>query len=234
MQHAEPALYAVPAFALLMLVERLGDPRDPEHPASGLARRDTAGNRMTSVLGLLIMPVTQYLLPFSAIVLAAALTPLHVSPRHWWVWVAGLVVTDLCYYWAHRADHRIRVLWAAHSAHHSSTYLTVSTAIRLPCFNPAAATLRSLAWVPAALLGFPAWMIFLLIGIGLLYQFPMHTQHAGTLWQTVEFVFNTPSHHRVHHGCDQPYPDRNYGGVFIVWDRLFGSFATETEPLRTA
>jgi sterol desaturase/sphingolipid hydroxylase (fatty acid hydroxylase superfamily) len=74
--------------------------------------------------------------------------------------------------------------------------------------------------------------VFLLISIGLLYQFPIHTQRIGTLWRPVEFVFNTPAHHRVHHGSNRPYLDRNYGGILIIWDRLFGSFAAQTEPIR--
>jgi len=98
-----------------------------------------------------------------------------------WVWVLGLVVTDFCYYWAHRADHRVRLMWTAHSVHHSSEHFNLSTAIRLSWLHPVTNILRGLAWVPAALVGFPAWMIFLLQSIGLLYQFPIHTQRVETL-----------------------------------------------------
>ncbi|MFF0488851.1 sterol desaturase family protein [Nocardia sp. NPDC004068] len=227
--NAELGLYAVPAFAVLMALEWLDARRDGR---TGFARRDTAANWGIYVLGLVTKPVQQYLLPFSAVVAAAALTPWQLPADRWWVWVLGLVVTDFCYYWAHRADHRIRLLWTAHSVHHSSTYFNLSTAIRLPWLNPLASLPRSLAWVPAALLGFPVWMIFLLISLGLLYQFPIHTQRVRKLWRPIEFVFNTPAHHRVHHGSNAPYLDRNYGGVFIVWDRMFGSFAAESEPIR--
>lgn len=232
MNNADLALYAVPAFIAMMVVEWWDARRDPDRAPSGRYGREAATNWATYAIGQLTKPLLQYVLPFSTIVLAASWTPLHLSPRDWWVWLLGLVVTDFCYYWAHRADHRIRLLWTAHSVHHSSTHFNLTTAIRLPWLNPIASMTRSLAWVPAALLGFPAWMIFLLNTLGLLYQFPIHTQRVRTLWRPVEFVFNTPAHHRVHHGSNQPYLDTNYGGVFIVWDRMFGSFAAESEPIR--
>lgn len=232
MNNADLALYAVPAFIAMMGVEWWDARRDPDRAPSGRYGREAATNWATYAIGQLTKPLLHYVLPFSTIVLAASWTPLHLSPRDWWVWLLGLVVTDFCYYWAHRADHRIRLLWTAHSVHHSSTYFNLTTAIRLPWLNPIAAMMRSLAWVPAALLGFPAWMIFLLNTLGLLYQFPIHTQRVRNLWRPVEFVFNTPAHHRVHHGSNQPYLDTNYGGVFIVWDRMFGSFAAESEPVR--
>ncbi|MEU7628568.1 sterol desaturase family protein [Nocardia sp. NPDC049220] len=224
--------YAVPAFALLMLVEWIGYRRDPDRSGNGGSARDTASNVATFTLGRLTKPLLQYLVPFSAVLGAAALTPWHLSPRSWWVWVLGLVVTDFCYYWAHRADHRVRLMWTAHSVHHSSEHFNLSTALRLSWLHPVANILRGLAWVPAALLGFPAWMIFLLQSIGLLYQFPIHTQRVRTLPRPIEFLFNTPAHHRVHHGANLPYIDKNYGGVFIIWDRMFGSFAAESEPIR--
>jgi sterol desaturase/sphingolipid hydroxylase (fatty acid hydroxylase superfamily) len=224
--------YAVPAFALLMLVEWIAYRRDPDRPDNAHAGRDTVSNIATFTLGRLVKPLMQYLVPFSAVLVAAAVTPLHLSPKSWWVWVLGLVVTDLCYYWAHRADHRVRLLWTAHSVHHSSEFFNLSTALRLPWLHPVANMLRGMAWVPAALIGMPPWMIFLLQSIGLLYQFPIHTQRVGTMWRPIEFLFNTPAHHRIHHGSNQPYIDKNYGGIFIVWDRMFGSFAAESEPIR--
>ncbi|WP_067573014.1 sterol desaturase family protein [Nocardia acidivorans] len=225
-------IYAVPAFSLLMLVEWIADRRDPDRPANGMTGRDSAANIATYAIGRFVKPFVAQIIPFSTVVLAAQLTPLHLSPRDWWVWVLGLVVTDFCYYWAHRADHRIRLLWTSHSVHHSSRFFNFSTAIRLPWAHPIAAQLRGMCWIPAALMGFPVWMIFLLQTIGLLYQFPIHTQRVDTLWQPIEFLFNTPAHHRIHHGSNQPYLDTNYGGVFIIWDRMFGSFAAVSEPIR--
>lgn len=225
-------IYAVPAFAVLMLVEWIAYRRDPDRAANGQSGRDTASNIATYTIGRVLRPLAQNLVPFSAVIVVAALTPLHLSPQHWWVWVLGFVVTDFCYYWAHRADHRIRLMWTAHSVHHSSQYFNLSTAIRLSWVHPVASTMRGFAWVPAALIGLPPWMIFLLQAIGLLYQFPIHTQRVDTLPRPIEFLFNTPAHHRIHHASNQPYIDKNYGGIFIVWDRLFGSFAEKSEPIR--
>lgn len=225
-------LSTMPAFLLLSIVEWISTKRDPDNPKYTFSARDTAGNWLTYLVNASFKMVGHYLLPFSALIAAGALTPLQLSPAYWWVWVACLVVTDFCYYWAHRADHRIRLLWAAHSVHHSSTYFNMSTNLRLPWLHPVSYTLRSLAWLPAVLLGFPVWMILLANTAGLIFQIPCHTTRIGTLWRPYEFIFNTPSHHRVHHGSNKPYIDKNYGGVLIIWDRLFGTYAQETEPLR--
>lgn len=232
MNSAQLFIYAIPAFAVLMLVEWIAYRRDPDRPAGAFAGRDTASNVATYVIGRVSRPLTQFLIPFSGVVLAASLTPLHLPANQPWVWLVALVATDFCYYWAHRADHRVRLLWTAHSVHHSSEYFNISTAARLPWLNPVANVVRAFAWVPAALIGLPAWLIFLWQALGLLYQLPIHTQRIGTLPRPIEFLFNTPAHHRIHHGSNKPYIDRNYGGVFIVWDRMFGTFASETEPIR--
>jgi hypothetical protein len=136
--------------------------------------------------------------------------------------------TDRDYYWAHRADHTIRLLWTAHSVHHSSEYFNLTTALRLPWRLPVVDHLRDLAWVPAALIGIPTSLIFVFITLGLIYQFPLHTERIDRLPWVVEFFFNIPSHHRVHHGSDPEYLDKNFGGVFIIWDRMFGTFAKES------
>lgn len=225
-------LWTIPAFILLSIVEWIDDRADTEKATETFSTRDTVGNWMTYLFNTAVRMFGHYFLPFSTIIVASALTPVHLSPRHWWVWAACLVVTDFCYYWAHRGDHRIRLLWSAHSVHHSSTYYNISTNLRLPWFHPVAYTIRSLAWLPAALLGFPVWMIFLLNTVGLLFQVPFHTERIGKLWRPFEFIFNSPSHHRVHHGSNQAYLDKNYGGMFIIWDRMFGTYAEEIEQVR--
>lgn len=147
-------LWTAPAFVVLSIVEWLDERQDPQY-AQKFSARDYAGNWATYALNAVFKFAGQYLLPFSTIVIASSLTPLRLSPRHWWVWVACLIATDFCYYWAHRADHRVRLLWTAHSVHHSSRFFNLSTNLRLPWFHPVSYTLRSLAWVPVALLGFP-------------------------------------------------------------------------------
>ena len=158
------------------------------------------------------------------------LAPIHLSPGHWWTWVLLFFADDLAYYWFHRLHHEVRVLWASHVVHHSSVFYNFSTALR-QSWTP----MTSLPfWLPLALLGIPPWMIFLQQSISLLYQFFLHTERVSVLPRPIEWIFNTPSHHRVHHGSNAEYLDRNYGGILIVWDRLFGSFEPErpARPLR--
>ena len=138
---------------------------------------------------------------------------------------------DLCYYLFHRSHHAVRFLWTAHVSHHTSQYFNLSTALRQPWFTPITGPVF---WLPLALLGYPAPMILTAEAISLIYQFWIHTETLRRLPRPFEWLFNTPSHHRVHHGKNAAYLDRNHGGVLIVWDRLFGTFAAEDdrEPVR--
>lgn len=144
-------------------------------------------------------------------------------------WGTGLllfVLADLCFYWYHRTSHRVRWFWAAHVTHHSSERMNFSTAMRQNATN--IFNCGWLFWVPLALIGFnPVW-IGVCYALSLVYQFFIHTTLVGKLHPAIEFVFNTPSHHRVHHGRNPDYIDTNYGGVFIIFDRLFGTFTPET------
>ncbi len=143
-----------------------------------------------------------------------------------WVFVAALVVVDLAYYWFHRLHHEVRVLWASHVPHHSSQRYNLSTALR-QSWTPFTGLPF---YLPLALLFSPA-QIATAYGINLLYQFWIHTELIDRLGP-FEWIFNTPSHHRVHHGANVQYLDRNYAGILIVWDRLFGSFEPEGERVR--
>ena len=132
----------------------------------------------------------------------------------------AIVGVDLLYYVYHRIAHRVRLFWATHQAHHSSQYFNFATALRQKWNISGDVFLRALL----PLVGVPPWIVFASFSINLIYQFWIHTERIGKLWRPIEFIFNTPSHHRVHHGMDQQYLDKNYGGIFILWDRLFGSF----------
>ncbi|QGZ62250.1 sterol desaturase family protein [Paraburkholderia acidisoli] len=139
-------------------------------------------------------------------------------------WLALFVAQDLLYYVFHRASHRVRWLWAAHVVHHSSERLNLSTAFRQSLMYPVAG--MWLFWIPLALLGFPPAQIVAIVLVNLAFQFFVHTQAVPKLgW--LEYVFNTPSMHRVHHARNERYIDRNYAGVLSIWDRLFGSFVAE-------
>lgn len=141
-------------------------------------------------------------------------------------WVAALVGWDLIYYWDHRLSHEVRLFWASHVNHHSSREYNLSTALR----QPVTAFQTALLVAPLALLGVRPDLIVLAGALNLLYQFWIHTEAVDRLGP-LERVLNTPSHHRVHHGSNARYLDRNYGGILIVWDRLFGSFQAEDEPV---
>ncbi|MGR5360077.1 sterol desaturase family protein [Vibrio mediterranei] len=140
-----------------------------------------------------------------------------------------MVLQDFFYYWFHRASHRIRWMWAAHVVHHSSENMNFSTAFRQSLMYPLAG--MWLFWMPLVIIGFdPKWVVFVvLLNLGL--QFFVHTQWIRRLGP-LEWVINTPSHHRVHHGVNAQYIDKNYAGILIVWDRMFGTFEPEVEEVR--
>jgi len=165
-----------------------------------------------------------------AVPIAYALYTLRLwdLPTHPWVFVALVLAEDHCYYWFHRASHRVNLLWAAHLPHHSSTRYNLSTALRLSWTTPW--TGIPFWWV-LPILGFhPLWIVTAQAA-SLAFQFCLHTQSVDRLGP-LEWVFNTPSHHRVHHGANAEYIDRNFGGIFIVWDRLYGTFEAEARRPR--
>jgi alkylglycerol monooxygenase len=141
------------------------------------------------------------------------------------VWLSGLLIYDFLYYWHHRMGHEVGVLWAAHVVHHQSEEFNLSTALRQTSTN---FLLGWLFYLPMALLGYPP-LVFVVVGlIDLLYQYWIHTEQIGKLgW--FDRVFASPSNHRVHHGVNDRYLDKNYGGILILWDRLFGTYANEDD-----
>ena len=150
-----------------------------------------------------------------------------ISSHSAWAWVALFFLDDFAYYLFHRVSHECRFWWAAHVNHHSSQHYNLSTAIRQPWTGVLAGTW--LPWFPLVLMGFPPEMIFVQSGLSLLYQFWLHTEAIHRLPRWFEYLFNTPSHHRVHHASNARYVDRNYAGFLMVWDRMFGTFAVETD-----
>lgn len=139
-------------------------------------------------------------------------------------WVLLFFLDDFTFYWHHRLSHQVRLLWAAHVNHHSSQHYNLSTALRQSWSEVGYKYLWYL-WLP--ILGFPPLMILTQISINLIYQFWVHTKHIQQLPVPIEWLFNTPAHHRVHHAMNVAYLDRNHGGILIIWDRLFGTFCKE-------
>ncbi|MFC3050931.1 sterol desaturase family protein [Kordiimonas pumila] len=142
-----------------------------------------------------------------------------------WVFVAAFILDDLAYYWVHRFGHRMRWMWAAHVIHHSSQHYNLSTALRQTWtgqFTPGI-----LFRTPLFLLGFHPSIVFFCAGLNLIYQFWIHTEAIGKMPRWFEAIMNTPSHHRVHHAKNPRYLDANYAGVFIIWDKIFGTYIPE-------
>jgi sterol desaturase/sphingolipid hydroxylase (fatty acid hydroxylase superfamily) len=145
----------------------------------------------------------------------------------WWAWGLCFLLDDLAYYAFHRTAHRVRWFWASHVNHHSSQHYNLSTALRQTWTGTIA--LGFVFRLPLLLIGFPPAMILFCAGLNLIYQFWFHTEAISKCPRWFEAVMNTPSHHRVHHATNPVYLDRNYAGVFIVWDKLFGTFQPELE-----
>lgn len=143
----------------------------------------------------------------------------------WWGWVLCFFADDFSYYWFHRVSHNVRYFWASHVVHHTSEYYNLAAALRQTWTGNLTGAFLFWSWMP--LVGFEPGMIFLMQSVSLLYQFWIHTETVQKMPRWYEFIFNTPSHHRVHHGSNLLYLDKNHAGILIIWDRMFGSFQPE-------
>ncbi|MCY0147068.1 sterol desaturase family protein [Hoeflea sp. G2-23] len=145
----------------------------------------------------------------------------------WWVIGLCFILDDLRYYWYHRIAHRCRWVWAEHVNHHSSQHYNLSTALRQSWTGTF--TGMFILRIPLALMGFHPVLLLFVGGLNLVYQFWIHTEAIGRMWRPIEWIFNTPSHHRVHHATNPRYLDSNYAGTLIIWDRMFGTFVPELD-----
>lgn len=151
---------------------------------------------------------------------------LFTIPFTWWAWFILLFAEDFVYYWNHRIAHESRLFWASHVVHHSSQKYNLSTALRQTWTG---SFYTFIFWLPLIIIGFHPVMVLVQMSISLLYQYWIHTELISKLPKWFEAVFNTPSHHRVHHATNPQYLDRNHAGIFIIWDKLFGTFEPENE-----
>lgn len=230
MRLVDPILYAIPAFIALLLAEILVAAR--RHPERYEAR-DTwvsltlgVGSQVAGAMtGAAVLAMAMWAAQFR-------LLDIGLDFRtYWWAWIACFVLDDLAYYAFHRSAHRVRWFWASHVIHHSSQHYNLSTALRQTWTG--FISLSFLFRLPLFLI-FPVEMVLFCGAINLIYQFWIHTEMIGKMPSWFEAVMNTPSHHRVHHGVNPRYLDSNYAGVFIVWDRMFGTFVPERadDPVR--
>ena len=225
MELPNPVDYAVPGFILLVLAEmivaRLKDRSryDPRDTLTSLSLG--LGSTVAGVLsGGLVFVLALWVHQFALFDIGYA----------WWVFPVAFVLDDLAYYVFHRSAHRVRWFWASHVIHHSSQHYNLSTALRQTWTG--FFSLGFLFRLPLFLIGFPPPLVFFVAGVNLVYQFWIHTEVIGRMPRWFEAVMNTPSHHRVHHATNARYLDANYAGVFIVWDKMFGTFVAERDDDR--
>ena len=224
----DPVTLAVPFFVLAIAAEMLWTHR--RHLTHRYETRDAAASLVTGLISTVVSAATGFVVVAAMMaVWRLRLTTLTINAAS----LMGLFVAyDCTYYWHHRAMHRIRWFWADHIAHHSSQHYNLTTALRQPWL--ANLTGHFIFALPLVWLGFHPAAVGFVAALNLIYQFWIHTEAIGRCPAWFEAVFNTPSHHRVHHAANPRYLDRNYAGTLIVWDRMFGTFEPERaeEPPR--
>jgi sterol desaturase/sphingolipid hydroxylase (fatty acid hydroxylase superfamily) len=227
---ANPVTYAIPFFLLSILVELAAlkwldhDDTPYDRGPTGYLGKDARTSVLMGLGSLVSTTVLKVVMFVVYVAVYEYAAPFHV-PMTWWGVLGSVVAVDFMYYWNHRFVHRARVGWAAHQAHHSSEYMNFATALRQK-WNP---WFEFFFFLPLPVLGLSPFAIYLAFSINLVYQFFVHTELVDKLPRPIELVFNTPSHHRVHHGSDPEYLDKNYAGIWIVWDRMFGTFQPELQ-----
>lgn len=238
MEHAPNyAAFALPIFAVAIVVESMIARR-----RGRLSELYSLGTAISDIGCGASFQAFEVLINLGLLAVYAVLVE-HLALVTWppgsiWPWVIGAIAVDFLYYWWHRASHVVNVLWAVHGVHHQSEDYNLAVALRQPILEPV--TWFFFYWV-LAFVGIEPMVVLICYGANLFYQFWIHTELVQRLPRPIEWLLNTPSHHRVHHGIEDAYLDRNYGGVLVIWDKLFGSFQPEqkrptygtTIPLRS-
>ncbi|MCF8256344.1 MAG: sterol desaturase family protein [Flavobacteriales bacterium] len=221
----DPTVYFIPGFLGLILLEIYLGHRERRRIHKDL--KDSAAS-IGMGIGSLIIDVGVKTAAFGIMMFLHQWAIFDLGPDKWYAWVLLLFADDLSFYWHHRLSHQVRILWAAHVNHHSSVNYNLAVALRQSWTEM---FYKFIFWMWLPIVGFHPVMILTMISISLIYQFWVHTETIGKLG-FLEWFMNTPSHHRVHHASNTRYLDRNHAGIFIIWDRLFGTFALETEQPR--
>lgn len=215
--------YVLPLFYLGVVIEAVWSARQKKGLYEG---RDFLTSQ-TMLLASVLVEIVPKTLLIALLFEVHEWSPLRDTVgRQPWAWVVLFFLDDFTYYWFHRLNHEIRFMWAGHVNHHSSETLNLGTALRQ---GVGERVYKLVFWIPIAALGFDPAMILLMMGLNLTFQFWTHTEAVRRLPDWYEAVFNTPSHHRVHHGSNVRYLDRNHAGVLILWDKLFGTFSAELD-----
>lgn len=220
----EPAIlyFAIPGFVLLLVLEAWYSWKEQKHLYE---TRDTFSSLAMGIGNVITGFVSKFIV-FGAFALIYRFR-LFTLENTWWMWVLAFFADDFSYYCFHYVSHNVRWFWASHVVHHSSQHYNLSTALRQTWTGNLTGAFIFWMWMP--LLGFHPFVVILMQQISLIYQFWIHTEAVQTLPRPFEFIFNTPSHHRVHHASNLKYLDKNHGGILIIWDRIFGTFKAEEE-----
>ena len=217
----DPTVLAAPAFVICVAWEWWAV---RTQRANGTYQTSDAIVSMAMGLGSVIAPALAGFVLFNVSLIVWEYR-FYTLPITWWSLLAAFIVYDFAYYWKHRFMHRMRWLWANHVVHHSSNFYNLSTALRQPWTGPINGLF--IVSLPMVLAGWHPAVIGVVGGINLIYQFWIHTEAIDKMPKWFEAVWNTPSHHRVHHGRNARYLDANYAGVWIIWDKMFGTFVPE-------
>jgi sterol desaturase/sphingolipid hydroxylase (fatty acid hydroxylase superfamily) len=217
----EPVAYAVPFFLLLIFIELYFSWKEQRN----LYESKEAYSSIGMGLGSLVINVLMKALAFAAYSWLYQYRLFEIGWQ-WWAWVLILFADDFTFYWHHRLSHEIRILWAAHVQHHSSQTLNLATALRQSWTE---LLYKYFWWFWLPLAGFHPLMILMMMSVSLIYQFWPHTELIRKFPRWFEFLFNSPSHHRVHHASNVRYLDQNHAGILMIWDRMFGTFSEEKD-----
>jgi len=214
--------YAIPFFIITLIIEIIVDAREK---VNAYQTKDT----ITSIsmgLGNVFLGILSKVIVLTVFFYLYENYRFLTIPFSWWAWILILFAEDIAYYWFHRISHESRFFWASHVVHHSSQKYNLGTALRQTWTG---GFLSFVFWLPLPLLGFHPVMIIAQMSISLIYQYWIHTELIRKMPNWFESILNTPSHHRVHHATNPQYLDRNHAGIFIIWDKLFGTFIPEVE-----
>jgi sterol desaturase/sphingolipid hydroxylase (fatty acid hydroxylase superfamily) len=223
LQKASPdiLIWAAPVMFLFVVIEFFASKKTHKGYYN---KKETIGSILVGVGNVAIGFLLKASL-FIVFVLVYNLLPWRLS-LNWWTFIPCYIVFDFCSYWTHNISHRLRFFWATHVVHHSASHFNLTVSFRLSWVQ----YIKIIFILPVALMGFHPVIIFLTSQLAVLFQFWVHTEYIGKLPRIIEYIFATPSNHRVHHGSQPKYINKNYAATFIIWDRLFGTYQAEEEP----
>lgn len=219
----EIIVWAAPVMFFFVLLEWFISYRQDKHLYQ---KMETLGSVLVGIGNVAIAFLLKFGL-FYLIVLVYNLVPWRMY-LNWWMFIPCYIFFDFCSYWAHRISHQQRVWWATHIVHHSSENYNLTVSFRLSWVQHT----KLIFFIPVALLGFHPVIFFIVNQIAILFQFWVHTEYIGRLHPVIEYLFATPSNHRVHHGSQEKYINKNYAATFIIWDRMFGTYQKEEERVQ--